>query len=524
MNDQEKSIRDFLIKPWWQFQFRHAYYCATKLKLLEKKYRKEALTWYAYETNFLKGRTYDPGLYRYIKKKMKIKWVTNHLIELGHLILLDLLHPEHATLKGSQSKPNEINKKMKEFINQRPGDRTTRRIIKEEYPEIFFTLPKNVRYNMKDERLSPFTTIFTEIPYSKEEDIKAALELLAVQGLAEIPHKKRLDDIRLFHAHIRLVEPEDIISIRKMHDSLNRSLELILTVFGSITKEKGWIIHAIQEGTIVVETIYTLIEEAVALRWYRTRKSKTRKINLLKKIHPLRYTEEDAKLAVEENWNWFQDPVLVADYIFRGANAYGSIGKHNAAIRLYKECLKQIPLEKIDEGLCFHNLAFEYRRMNKPRKYLIGLRNALKVFEDVESDFDIGVTWAFIADAYFLLHNESAYRDATSRAMDIVASSRLDDFKLTKAYLYIADCAQRIRDRNWEFQALVRSIDPSSRLSDDEYFIYLNQRLADFNEGKDTFTAEMGLGKPRRPPEFRWRVDEHSSSFLPLSPRKKNNC
>jgi tetratricopeptide (TPR) repeat protein len=252
---------------------------------------------------------------------------------------------------------------------------------------------------------------------------------------------------------------------------------------------------------------------AVALRWFRTIQSEEKKKCLLKEKCPVRYSKEDARRAVELTFGWLENPVKATDIVFRGAYAYGYLEKFDIERSLCQECLKQ-PLELIDKGLCCHNIAFTYREKKKPRKYLSWLEKALAVFQEAGSQFDTGITCAYIAEAYYILGKRQKCADAKRMSESVLSGPNLTNFQLSQAYLCVADCALRIKDRVWERQAVVSGFLAASKLDDLYTATYLSQRLGDLEAGKWTFEAEQEPGKLKRPPVFRWYRDSISFTAM----------
>lgn len=516
---EDAKAREFVQKPGYRMNFRHALYTVYRLRALtDEKERKGELTRFASESWFLLRRTIDPGFYRFVRKEMmKGDWYWRQVKELGYLMLLGMLHPKMATPTSAAKKPKVIANAAKDFPTIWATERQLQRIRRENYPELFFTSSRNAE--TRDKRLIHYSTIFDDMALIEESDRHAAIEILIVHDAARLPYTERIGEMRLFHAGLRMVDPDDVSDLRKFWEYQRASLGIITLKFGHASKEVGWLVPHIEKGTLVLETIYRFIDDAVALRWYRRIKSANKKTQLLRKKYPLKYTREDAIRSVKENWERFKDPILVADYVFRGTVAYEKMRKYPAVLYLLEECLKQLPLEEEDRGLCHHNIAWIYRMMKRPRKYLIWLRKALATFEKLDSSFNEGITWAFIAEAYHLLNNPQKSTYAAQRAKDIILNSNLNNFKLTEACLCMADCAYRVRDRLWEKEALTAALKPASELEDPERFLYFNQRLMDLEAGRDTLIAEDEPGKVKRPPMFAWHI-EGTELYVPLSPRK----
>lgn len=498
--------------------FRHALHTANRLKNLTAEERKAELIRFSNESHFLHRRTIDPSFYRFVKRKLiKKPWYWRQVKELGYLILLDILHPENATPTRAAKKPRISSKDTKDFSAEWVTGRHLQRIMRENYPEIFFTPSRDVKIH-KDKRLTRYSTIFSDMSEVDKADWQIAFQILMAQDIARLPYSDETYKIRLFHASLRLVDPDDVFSLRKFWEFQKASLRIITANFRHASKDTSWLIHHIKKGTFVLEFVYHFIDDAVALRWYKTIKSENKKVRLLHKKFPLKYTKEDAKKAVEENFIWLKDPVLVTDYVFRGISAYNHICKYDVSLYLLEECLKQLPLLELDKGLCYHNIAWTYRLMGKPRNNLIWLKKTLITFEELNDPFDTGITWAYIAEAHHLLNKAKKCINAMKRSKEILSTSNLSNYQKMTAYLDLADCSYRIRNRAWEREALELGLKAAYKLEDQNYFLYFNQRLFDLDAGKDTLKSEMEPGKIKRPPLFRWHI-EGSERFVPLSPR-----
>lgn len=474
--------------------------------------RKKAI----HESMFQYMRGFNPGFYRWVKKELKkTSWVQLHIKELGYLILLDILHPDLASMKNASRTKKMYNGNGKKPITSRHR----RRFLREYYPEIFFTPPNNLKNKSYDKRESFFKSIFTEIP-TMDKDLKEAVdELLYLDDLTMHNKIPNLEDIWEIHSGLRMVEPEDILAIREFWKNIKFSLEAILNEFGSPPEEGKWLVDIIRERRMGLETFYRLVENAVALRWFRKKAEKKRE-KLLHKSFPLRYTKEDAANAVSENLEWFKDPVQVFDLINRGASAYLIIGFPKVSVNLYNECLKQIELEKKDIGLCYHNIANCYRHMNKPKKALSEIKKAMKIWEELKSQFDIGITLAYFAEYYFLLGKQNLSDKSFKKSLYIITKSGLSSEEQARAILYIADCAARAQNEDWERKALELGMDTAKPMKDASLFLYYSQRLNDLTMGKNTVLAEQEPGKLKHPPEFLW-YRPTPTTFVPIHPQRK---
>jgi len=519
MTEKENNkVRGFLLKPGFQLEYRHALSTVYALKELPKeanKQRTDVLTKFGQETSFLSIFSLFYEIYRYVRKiemQRRKEWYWNQIEKLGYLILLDLFHPEKAT-------PTEAEKKSNKKQN---NSATNFSRVRSSYPELFFAASKaqlqslqKGRKRRTDKRLSRYSTVFSEIPRVDEEcDRETAQALLMAETAAafstmspqEIENRKELT------AGFRMVDPDDMVGLQEFWKMQTLSLEVITSNYGQPT-QNAWLIQHIKKGSILIESIYQLVDKAVALKWYRTIKSERRKAELFKEKHPPRYSKEDAKIAIEANLKWFCNPIKVVDLAFRGANAYSQIGRIDISLILYKECLEQIPMDSKDKGLCYHNIAITYRDLKKPRKYLGYLKKALRVFEEL-GPFDVGITYANIAEAYHLMGNYQEFEKAKKNSMKILASTSLSDKQRASAFLQVADCATIIRDFAWENEALKLGLTASDKAENPYAVSYFIQRLTDLEQGKNTLLAEREPGKLKRPSVFPW-IKDAASYFAP---------
>ncbi len=132
----------------------------------------------------------------------------------------------------------------------------------------------------------------------------------------KLPYEPMVREIQQFNAPLRLIEPEDILAVQRFSEYLTVSEDIIVKKFDPPTRNE-WLVDNIKQRTRVVEGIFQLVEGAVALRWYRTIKSEDKKKRLLREKHPLKFTKQDAEIAVKENFKWISDPVTIVDYVFR---------------------------------------------------------------------------------------------------------------------------------------------------------------------------------------------------------------
>jgi tetratricopeptide (TPR) repeat protein len=517
MTTEDEQIKEFIQKPGLRMEFRRAIYSAQKLKGVEpsdEEARKKVLTNFAFESNFLLNRELDFGFYRFVRKRVLSRkdWFNNQLREIGYLVLLDLLHPEKAVPYRAADKKTK-NVQLSTLKDKWQSDRSLRRIRKD-HPEIFFN-PLMVfkkgrgKLSKKEKR---YSTTFSAMSEIGEEEGAAALQFLLTQDAARLPFEGMVDRIHYSMAALRLVEPTDITCLERFWEYQKASLQIINGKYGQ-AEENTWLVPNIEQGGPALEFLFQLIENAIALKWYRTIKSATIKEQLLKRKYPVKYTRKDAENAIRANLRWIKNPVKIADYVFKAGDAFAAMGEYDSSIYLHEECLKMPNIESIDKGLCFHNIACNFRLKNKPKKFLIYLKKALAVFEEIRDAFDVGMEWAFIAKAYHFQGNSEKEQEAIAKSKKTILDSDLSDFMRTKAFLWIVDEASEIENRAWEQYAIENAFKSASKLENTTYADAL-MKVTYYVEDELWELAERIVRKIR-PPFGGWSKQD-SNMFVPL--------
>lgn len=489
-------------------------YVINIMETLKPEEQEELKLQLGHEALFNIQTTCFPGYLRYVRKQVqKLKWYWTQIEELAYLITLDLLYGKKASLKKAKEIPKQnIKKSTLEY--ERVTERTRRRFF-EYYPELLSKPLRDVMHELEDKRETPFNSIFTA----------PSIGQMDPDSLASMPVHFDEYDIKFMqlklrmmplHSEYRMVEPYDTEELIKFHNTIQKILPEIIKKNGPPEKENQWIKNHLEHGTTLTEHLYQVIMLSVISRWFRKKQPTARK-KLLHEKHPLRYTKTDAKNAVAYTLEWIQDVTRVFDIILRGVRGLNKFRKPEVGIWLYQECLKQLDLEPEDIGLCYHNLAIQYRDTNRHKKYKTTLMKAMKVWEEVESQYDIAVTWAFLAHAYYLEGNLPRVKQAKEKSISILGQLSENNYRMSWGYIHLADCARWTHDIKLEIQSLSKGFEYASNYENDSFFNYYNDRLIAVNEGKDPFLLER-MGLLRRPLITPWmRI---GSIFHPILPNK----
>jgi len=456
-----------------------------------------------------------PGFLRYVRKQIRqTVGYMKHIKELGLLIAIDLLYGEKATLRRAKEKPIEDYKKST-LIYKRLSTRTRRRMFNQ-YPELLFKPLREIMDELENKTEQPFKTSFTQPPIGD----------LDPQYLASKPFPLDRYDIGFMqiqimmmpiHSNYRMVEPYDTEELLQFHQNMKESVLNLIQQFGEPPDENQWIKHHLQEGTILTEHIYQTIMLTVIGRWFRKKKTSAR-LKLLKEKHPLHYTRKDAYNAVKFTREWVHDKIALFDMLNRGINGFNQMRMFEHGSWIAEECLMQLELEPADQGLCYNNLAEQYRLMDKPRKYKINLLNALKVFEEISSDYDVAVTLGFLANAHNLLRENHLSRQRKEQATSLLDSLEDTKFRLFWGYIHLADSARWMNDLKWEIECLSKGFDHASEVTDERFIDYINERLIAIQQGLNPLMLEK-QGILKRPELVSWK--QIGSSYHPVLPSKE---
>ena len=505
----EETFYKFLIKPELH-KLLYERYVVRRMEALKPEEQEELKLQLGHEALFGIQTTCFPGYLRYVRKQVRnLKWYQTQIKELAYLITLDLLYGKKASLKKAKETP-KLNKRKSSLEYERVTERTRRRFF-EYYPELLSKPLRDVMHDLEDRRERSFNSIFTAPSIGQIES-----DSLASMPIPFDEYDVKFMQLRLrmmpLHSEYRMVEPYDTEELIKFHNYIKRIIPTIIGNYGPPAKENQWIKNHLQYGTTLVEKLYQTIMLSVISRWFRKKQPSARE-KLLHEEHPLRYSREDAKNAVKYTSEWIQDSTRASNIILRGVIGLNKLGMPKAGIWLYQECLKQIELEPEDLGLCYHNLAIQYRDINQPRKFKTTLMKAMKVWEETESQYDVAVTWAFLAHAYYLEGNMPIVKQAKEKSMSILGQLNENNYQLSWGYIHLADCARWTHDVKWEIQALTKGFEYASDHENYSFFDYYNGRLIAINQGEDPFQLER-MGLLKRPPLTPWmRI---GSSFHPV--------
>jgi len=465
---------------------------------------KEFIKGYSMERFFIYRLNVDHTFFQFIQQKVQsLDWVEKHLVELSQFMVLDFFFPEKSTMKV-----------INDLFKVTTG-RHRRRIVKEEYPEIFFTPPNWYKMDVDDKRESSFKSIFYPLSDPIPQELLKKYEMLITLDPYFLIDTGLYQNLIKMNYNLRLANPNDVKVLPWYWKELRKITTIIQEKMGGIKTEKKWLYEAIMNGSTHVELLYQLFMSAIYVRFFRKRKYEQREKMIKKKYPFLKYNGIE-KDIVKYNKAWLKNDSKIFNVLSRTSPALITVGEFKLGVKILEECVDQLDLDDIDTALCYHNIGDTYRQAKKPRKLLIFMKKALEIWERRNSNEDQGLTWGYIAEAYHYLGNEDKRDYSIERSFELLKMENPNTDQYPKHYLHLANIAFRIDNINFQRKALEEGIDISMKNENHEYFIYFNQRLLDINMGKDPALAELEPGKIKQPEEF-LTINNELNNFIPIT-------
>jgi hypothetical protein len=504
---EEARIDEFVSRPSFQLTFRHALCAAHKMKEASNPNELIAILFqFVNERGFLFKYSMDYGFFRTVKKneaKTALYW--NKLRELSYLVLLDLLHPDKATPSNAEKKLKQVQTKTNGFENSWVPIKNFQR-IRRTYPEVFFN-PNKLTSNSKsykrrhpDRRPKRYSTIFSEMPNVNKTDRNQAFLLMMLEDIAVFSKLEDLRDREEFISNLWIVDPEDLASREKFFELLKHCLEVITGNYGQPTANL-WLIPHIKNRwqTKIVVALYHYIDTAIALRIAKTIKSNDKIWRLASEKYEIHYSSEDAKKTVDLLVKLTDNPIEILNAVFNGAMSYALMGNYEAALCLYSECFKKTRVDGKLLGLYYRNLGGIYREKKMYKKSIGYIEKALDIYKKLKSPYDEAITWSCIALPYFQIGKKQEFTKAVLQSKKLLLSANENESELAKAFLWFADCARNIGDREWERESVIFGFRSGAKVDDAEYADYFWHRLTILNGRYQHLTEEQMIRKLKRP-------------------------
>src|SRR5271157_542922 len=396
-----EKINNFTEEAWRRYYYARHVRVVRQFEKMGNEDIKKSTRGLLDEQLLLRRMETDTGFNRMLRRKLaKVEWIESHVQELGALVVLDILHPKQPTMKVT----DEIGSDMTR--------RNLQRLIREYYPELF-VFPESDT-DLDDRRETPFRSIFTATSISlPDEDIhKLVYTLMSfedeqIRGLI----REKFSEVIKLNLPIRLVDPDENIGLLKFHERISLLAGTIKGWWKDIGEDTNWIIDRLSSHGIMPDQLHQMLYMVVLLRWFSQRSPIERK-KLLHGRYKLIYTSSDAARAISSNCKWFTKSCDVFDIMNGGADAYLKLRQPQIARVILEECLNIPDLEDFDRAICYEGIAECMRDFNKPKEMLIQLELARKIWEAMNSTYDLARNWSGVAQAYHLMDKKKEFFEA----------------------------------------------------------------------------------------------------------------
>jgi tetratricopeptide (TPR) repeat protein len=368
----------------------------TSLKSGSLKQRQRAFNVLYDEQSFLSKRVLVPGLFRFVAKKVLSDLVLKRqrpvLIQacLTSLIrpkgvLTDELAGTGNSRKGSSHDDDDSEKTAY-------TRRHIQRIFHEHFPETFFKAdPKSADGN-EDERLAPYSSVFSSSELPRTSTTSLAQNYMAFDAKKAMSDSDAMRRIRL-DADLKYVYPEYLEDLRQFKDSCSKALRRI----DGDEERTEFLISEFSSLTPSFLVFHAHFNSILSLEWFRTRRSQVRE-RILKGIYPLKYSAADGARARELLVDLTQSDEFAKFSLESCAMAFLDYGLSHFTLLLYKECLK-LHLPPLSMGSSHENIAIVLRDMGKHKLMIRSMMDALRCLREAGDPYRVSVALKNLGEA-----------------------------------------------------------------------------------------------------------------------------
>ncbi len=503
-------------KRFFYYEIRRKVYTIHQLNRSSEADQKKILSGYL-RSELLQNRIMiDPGFNRYIRKEIKkVSWTGNHQETLAVMIFVDLL----LTKTASRKDISRVSKYLQQTGHNGLTSRQQDRIMRDYYPELFIDPHGSNDVSTHDHRESPYATVFSGLPPIESCGIELLDDLISLEKATKavkLP-QDHVEHAISIHTGIRLINPEEIEGVIEFHKFTKKIVQAIEDLDITIDEEHMGLAKSIREGTMLTEEFYYFTLMATIIRWF-CKKSEQEQLNLLKGSHPYRLTKDDIKRSLQKNLEWQRgQPRSVVDYSIRGAYSLTRIGKPLIAIELLKETSKVYGIDQTDRALCHHHIGDIQRQGKHYKAALTAFLETCRSYNSINDELEVGVTNGFISEIYMYLEATKKSEKHWELAMSSIHKSQATVRYTAKCCLILSNCAIRMEDEKKDRQILEIGLEIASKLRDESYMKYFNERLLVLNSTADYQYYKKEIAKMKAP-EIVETFSSGFGDFIPIVP------
>ncbi len=348
------------------------------------------------EQSFLSKRVFVPGLFRLVTKKILSDPVLKRQRPLLiQACLTSLLRPEGVLtyeLAGTGNSRKGSNHDNDDSEKAAYTRRHTQRIFHEHFPETFFKADPKTFNGNEDERLAPYSSVFSSSELPRTSTTSMAQNYMAFDAKKAMSDSDAMRRIR-FEADLKYVYPEYLEDLRQFKDACSKTLRRI----DGDEERTEFLISEFSSLTPTFLVFHAHFNSILSLEWFRTRRSQVRE-RMLKGIYPLKYSVADAARARELLVDLTQSDELAKFALESGAMAFLNYGLPHFTLLLYKECVK-LHLPPLSLGSSHENIAIVLRDMGKHKLVIRSMKDALRCLREAGDLYRVSVALKNLGEA-----------------------------------------------------------------------------------------------------------------------------
>jgi len=348
------------------------------------------------EQSFLSKRVHVQGLFRFVTKKV----LSDPVLKRQRPVLIQacltaLLRPEGvltdelASTGNSRKGSNHDSDDSEKIPYTR---RHIQRIFHEHFPETFFKADLKTADGNEDERLAPYSSVFSSSELPRTSTTSLAQNYMAFDAKKVMSDSDAMRRIRL-QADLKYIYPEYLEDLRQFKDACSKTLRRI----DGDEERREFLISEFSSLTPSLLVFHAHFNSILSLEWFRTRRSQVRE-RALKGIYPLKYSVADGDSARELLVDLTQSDESAKFALESGAMAFLNFGLAHFALLLFKECVK-LHLPQLSLGSSHENIAIQLRDMGKHKLMIRSMKDALRCLKEAGDPYRISVAFKNLGEA-----------------------------------------------------------------------------------------------------------------------------
>jgi tetratricopeptide (TPR) repeat protein len=426
----------------------------TSLNSASTEERQDSYERFYDEQFFLSMRAVVPGFFRFVTRKILSDPVLRRQRPiLFRACLTSLLRPEGILTDEIVSKGTYKRESAgSASVNPQLGytRRHIQRLFHEQYPETFFRTPDKNHTSIEDERLAPYSSVFTDSALPKTPTTSVAENYREFDYAKATADTETIDRIRL-NADLKYVLPEYLEDLHQFKTSCNTQLKRR----GHNDDRGEFLASEFSELTPSLIVFHAHFNSILSLEWFRRQRPQTKKRSLTGK-YQLNYSALDGEKARELLLGLSMSHESTGFVLQSASYAFSRYGLKEPAVLLLEQCL-ELDLPPILQGTVCENIAVIYRDNNNYKLMIRFMKIAIEYLRKTEDSYRLCVALKNLAEGEWGL----GFKTVASKYFE--ESARLGDKLPTKAqrfgvYWNLASAARRTGRKDAELAYLKKCL------------------------------------------------------------------